>query len=147
MINILFIGAVTALAGAAILAKVRAGRPKKADKWEKAEIIKRLLALSESENGIPAGASSAANRLRPASNSAICSAAGQNSKRKHSSLSPATRSSVRPNQTDVDLEKQIRQRAYELYQQRGRDGNPNDDWLQAKKEVLSRKAKAGGNPS
>jgi hypothetical protein len=35
----------------------------------------------------------------------------------------------------------IRQRAYELCQERGEvDGNPTDDWWRAKREVLSRKA-------
>jgi Protein of unknown function (DUF2934) len=48
-----------------------------------------------------------------------------------------------PNQPDAKIEEKIRQRAYELYQQRGAGkGNPTDDWLQAKKEILSHKTKA-----
>lgn len=38
--------------------------------------------------------------------------------------------------TDAEIEEQVRQRAYELYEGRGRtDGNALDDWLQAKEEV------------
>jgi DUF2934 family protein len=36
-----------------------------------------------------------------------------------------------------DIEKRIRQRAHELYEQRGRvDGFALDDWLQAEAEIL-----------
>jgi hypothetical protein len=39
----------------------------------------------------------------------------------------------------IDLESQIRQRAYELYQQRGEAiGDPNEDWLRAEREVRAR---------
>jgi hypothetical protein len=38
-----------------------------------------------------------------------------------------------------DLETEIRARAYELYEKRGRqDGYAQDDWFQAEAEVLSR---------
>jgi len=41
-----------------------------------------------------------------------------------------------------DLQEQIRRRAYELYEQRGRgDGRDLDDWLQAQSEVKQKKAK------
>ncbi len=41
--------------------------------------------------------------------------------------------------TPIDLENQIRQRAYELYEQRGRTpGQENEDWLRAEREVLAR---------
>jgi hypothetical protein len=50
MITILFVGAVTAFAVFAILAKVWAGGPQVAEKMEKGDIIKQLLALSELEN-------------------------------------------------------------------------------------------------
>ena len=41
-----------------------------------------------------------------------------------------------------DLQEQIRRRAYELYEQRGReDGGDLDDWLQAESEVTQPKAK------
>jgi hypothetical protein len=34
-----------------VLAKLFAGKPKRAEKWEKAAIVKQLLALSEQESG------------------------------------------------------------------------------------------------
>jgi hypothetical protein len=38
-----------------------------------------------------------------------------------------------------DLQEQIRRRAHELYEQRGRDpGHELDDWLQAESEVSAR---------
>jgi len=41
-----------------------------------------------------------------------------------------------------ELQEQIRHRAYELYEQRGRDeGHELDDWLQAESEVTQQKAK------
>jgi hypothetical protein len=43
----------------------------------------------------------------------------------------------------IPTEQQIRQRAYELYEQRGRtDGHDLDDWLQAEREIKGRQAKA-----
>jgi Protein of unknown function (DUF2934) len=49
---------------------------------------------------------------------------------------------LQPNHAKVDEE--IRRRAYELYEQRGRrDGREMDDWLQAEAEVTGRKAKRG----
>lgn len=50
MTTIVLVGGASALAVFAILVKARAGKPKKAQKKEKAEIVKRLLALSEREN-------------------------------------------------------------------------------------------------
>ena len=44
----------------------------------------------------------------------------------------------------VELEEQIRRRAYELYEQRGRvDGYALDDWLQATAEVSEIRTKTG----
>ena len=41
--------------------------------------------------------------------------------------------------TPIDLEGQIRERAYELYEERGRmDGQDAEDWFRAEREVLSR---------
>lgn len=51
MITIVLVGAVTALAMFAILMKLYAGEPKGAEKLDKGDIIKQLLALSELENG------------------------------------------------------------------------------------------------
>ena len=49
------------------------------------------------------------------------------------------RKSASPNSpTPIDLEALIRQRAYELYQERGGvSGHENEDWLQAEHEVLA----------
>ena len=42
-----------------------------------------------------------------------------------------------------DLEAQIRERAYELYEERGRqDGLDLEDWLQAESEISWQKARA-----
>ena len=56
MTSILCIGVVIALAGFVIVLKTGARQPKKAQKWEKADIMKQLLALSERETVIPASA-------------------------------------------------------------------------------------------
>jgi len=41
--------------------------------------------------------------------------------------------------TPIDLEGQIRQRAYELYEERGRTpGQETEDWVRAEREVLAR---------
>ena len=42
-----------------------------------------------------------------------------------------------------ELEHQIRQRAYELYEESGRqDGHELDNWLRAKEEIKEKKARA-----
>ena len=47
--------------------------------------------------------------------------------------------------SSIDLEEVIRHRAFELYEQRGReDGHGLDDWLQAESEFVQQKAKAAG---
>ena len=67
MLSIPLIGVAAALVTCATIAKIFAGQPKRADKPQKAEIIKQLLALSEREDRISATASSV--RLRaPLSN-------------------------------------------------------------------------------
>jgi hypothetical protein len=58
MVNIHLIGLAAALVLCAVLAKVFTGKPEKAGKAQKAEIMKQLLALSESENKISKTASS-----------------------------------------------------------------------------------------
>lgn len=46
--------------------------------------------------------------------------------------------------TSVNLDEEIRRRAYELYQQRnGTSGDPNKDWFIAEREVRARHAAAG----
>jgi Protein of unknown function (DUF2934) len=152
-IVLIFMG-IIALAVFAILVKTCVGEPKKAEEWEKGQIIKQLLALSERENSISAIASPPARSpQRPASASAPRSDTSrktkgleENSKRSYSPLSPNSPVPLRPNA--VEIEEQIRQRAFELYQERGGEGgNAKDDWLQAKREVLSRKAKAAKTSS
>ena len=139
----IFIGVVTALAVFAILAKACAGKPKRAEKWEKGEIIKQLVALSERENSTSQIASPPARSLRRAPASAT-----RSDKLKWSALNPNSAVSFRPKLMDAEIEEQIRQRAYELYQKRGGgEGNATDDWRQAKEEVLSSKAKAATTSS
>ncbi len=46
---------------------------------------------------------------------------------------------VKKNSSTVDLEAEIRRRAYELYEQRGyTPGHEREDWLVAEREVLAR---------
>ena len=50
MTTIVLVGMASLLAVSAIILKVRACKPKRPEKWEKAQIVKRLIALSESED-------------------------------------------------------------------------------------------------
>jgi len=55
MITIVLVGVASFLAVFAIILKARTAKPKKTEKWEKAQIMKQLLALSERQemtNGI-----------------------------------------------------------------------------------------------
>jgi hypothetical protein len=54
MISMLCVGVVAAIAVGVIVAKTCASEPAKAQKREKAEIMKQLLALSERENSLSA---------------------------------------------------------------------------------------------
>lgn len=46
---------------------------------------------------------------------------------------------IRANFPNVDLESEIRRRAYELYEERGcTPGHEDEDWLVAERQVLSR---------
>jgi hypothetical protein len=48
--------------------------------------------------------------------------------------------SVTSEPQDLELEDQIRQRAYELYEARGReDGHEQEDWFRAKEEITIKK--------
>ena len=49
MITIVLVGVASLLAVFAIILKARAAKPKKTEKLERAEIMKRLLALSEGQ--------------------------------------------------------------------------------------------------
>ena len=43
----------------------------------------------------------------------------------------------------IDPQEQVRRRAFELYEQRGREGGHDiDDWLQAESEIVQLRAKA-----
>ena len=45
--------------------------------------------------------------------------------------------------TSQELENQIRQRAYELYEARGReDGHELEDWLRAEEEITQQKVRS-----
>lgn len=73
ILNIPFIAAATALLIGASIAKVFADQPKKADKSQKGEILKQLLALSEGEGKVSGASSvrlrtSVPNQGRPAVN-------------------------------------------------------------------------------
>jgi len=150
-------GVVTALAVAAvaILAKAYSGEPKRAEKWEKGEIIKQLVALSERENNTSRIASPPARRLPLVPTSATrsdtlrkCTYRKPNSKLSCSPMNPKSHIPLRPNLTDAEIEERIRQRAYELCQERGGvDGDQTDDWLRAKEEVLSSKGKGATTSS
>jgi len=56
------------------------------------------------------------------------------------SSTPPIRKAVFPaNPAPLELEGQIRERAYELYQERGcTPGQENEDWFRAEREVLAR---------
>ena len=65
--------------------------------------------------------------------------------KKAASVQPITPAKIEVSQpSNGNLEEEIRQRAYELFLQRGgTPGCENDDWLIAEREVLSRAAVAG----
>lgn len=45
----------------------------------------------------------------------------------------------------LDPQEQIRRRAFELFELRGReDGHDQDDWLQAESELVQQRARAAG---
>lgn len=59
------------------------------------------------------------------------------------SINPVRKTVSLSNPAPLELEDQIRRRAYELYEQRGRTpGMENDDWFRAEHEILSRKARS-----
>jgi DUF2934 family protein len=61
-------------------------------------------------------------------------------------MKPRSISDPTPTETELrtpELEEQVRARAYDLYEQRGRaDGHELDDWLQAEAELTSKSEKA-----
>lgn len=157
MHSILFIsvGIVTALAVVVILVRNLGDRPKKVSKWEKAEIMKQLLARADQESGVSTVGSISTGSHRVASvSSPPVSTKQKRNERVHNSESAVSTLrknapvSFKGNPTDAEIEEQIRQRAYELYQRHGGvGGNAADDWAQAKKEVLRHKARAASTSS
>jgi hypothetical protein len=134
-------GVVAALALIALLSRARARKPKKAAKGEKGEILKQLLALSESEGGMSPNPRPRPRNPRPAPASRPRSDTLRRDSR--APINPARSLPLRPNPADAELEAQIRQRAHELYQKRGGvGGSATEDWLRAKEEVLGQKARA-----
>jgi len=62
---------------------------------------------------------------------------------KRTSAMPTSTAEIHTTQPPVDLQEQVRRRAYELYEERGReDGHELEDWLQAESEVVQKSAKA-----
>ncbi len=58
------------------------------------------------------------------------------------SLRKQTSTTEMPMRHDTPEEREIRTRAYELYEQRGReDGHDREDWLQAEAELSTQKRK------
>ena len=56
-----------------------------------------------------------------------------------SSVAPVRKNAGTTVPTPIDLEVQIRQRAYEIYEERGRTpGREHEDWVQAEREVHAR---------
>jgi hypothetical protein len=50
-----------------------------------------------------------------------------------------TKSEPKTNVIPINLEEEIRQRAYEIFEERGRTpGNEHEDWVRAEREVLAR---------
>jgi len=59
------------------------------------------------------------------------------------SINPIRKAVSLSNPAPLELEDQIRRRAYELYEQRGRTpGLEIDDWFRAEHEILGRKARS-----
>jgi hypothetical protein len=148
MVSIAFIvtGVVTALVVYALLATPREFKAKKTEKVETGEIIKQLLVLAEHENTFSANSSppSRSLELEPTSDA-------RNDTLENFKQSPVSSSCpipLGPCVTNAEIQAQICQRAYELYQGRGGvDGSAADDWRQAREEVLRRKAKAATTSS
>lgn len=62
-----------------------------------------------------------------------------NTRNKQVANTPAVGFEVRKGSSPVDLEAEIRRRAYELYEQRGcAPGHEEEDWLVAEREIRAR---------
>jgi Protein of unknown function (DUF2934) len=60
---------------------------------------------------------------------------------KQTSPAALPRQTTNATKSAPDLQEQIRLRAYGLYEQRGREGNELDDWLQAESDVTQPRTK------
>ena len=50
---------------------------------------------------------------------------------------------IKTNEATSNVQEEIRQRAYEIYEQRGRqDGHDLEDWLQSESEVVTKRKTA-----
>lgn len=117
-----------------------AKKPEKADKLERAEIIKQLVALWDRENPHPVRTSHVPRQAAAAS--LARSEAKPSPTPLPPTVNPAPPPLRKPSETAAEIEERIRRRAFELSQQRRGPGSPTDDWLQAEREVLSEKRKA-----
>ncbi len=60
-----------------------------------------------------------------------------------STKTPTSPIETQQTKSPVDLQEQVRRRAFELYEVRGReDGHDLDDWLQAELELVQKRTKA-----
>ena len=146
-LNYIIAGIVIALGIVALITIAHRAKPKKAERSERGEILKQLLALSEREAvalTMPA-AIARTPWLAFAHGGAIAAAPPARTQAHYSKRNPSPCPSKGPislRPKDTEVEEQIRRRAYELYQQRGQvPGKATDDWLQAKEEVLRAKSK------
>jgi hypothetical protein len=66
-------------------------------------------------------------------------------KRAHTPPAKAKTTTESAQPTTDQFQAQVRLRAYQLYERRGRqDGHELDDWLQAEAELVQKKAKGAG---
>ena len=56
---------------------------------------------------------------------------------KSTSRQPGNQPTGQAQQASENLQEQISRRAYELYLERGEQSDPNQNWLDAEKEILS----------
>jgi len=63
----------------------------------------------------------------------------RNTKKNGNSTEVPTSPEVRANVIPINLEEEIRRRAYQIFEERGAaPGSENEDWLRAEREILGR---------
>ncbi|MBV9180456.1 MAG: DUF2934 domain-containing protein [Acidobacteria bacterium] len=148
-LTLILTGTLLTLGLSVLVVIVIRSKPRKAEEGERGEILKQLLALSEAEaSTLPVAVR---NRPLPFPAQLASDCPPQSTKRasarRRKASSYIAKSPVLIKK-DVEVEEQIRRRAYELYQQRGGvEGRATDDWLRAKEEVLRSTGKASKSPS